>query len=421
MARIKVKCFKCKEIHDVHNTKPNRDYSNWYLCQTCRKKYPEIGIPYLEWKNLIRKGVSLCKEWKDPVNGFRNFFVWYRQQPQDQRVFLCRHTTIFPYSPKNCYYSKMPNDEIIQTLKKTLSSIIHRCYYGNDRHAQYYKDKGITVCDEWKDPINGFKNFLEWSLKNGYRPYLTIDRIDPNKGYSPDNCRWIDYYDQNKNRTQHKENKTGYNGVRFYKQRNAYYAYVHYDYNVYPIGYFETPEDASIAYDMFIVKNNLDKPLNHKYKDREELEKKFQEVVYRTFMAQRKRRIEKLKKQKNFKLYKLYQGVIPATGKTLAYNISIGYNDISYTIFTKFSIPIRAAIVRDYIILKLGLPLKKLIHLDMDKSKKDTKGFLLNFPQVLFDENAKKQLFRIAEKFIEKGYISKDHIERIKNKIHENN
>ena len=112
---------------------------------------------------------------------------------------------------------------------------------------------------------------------------------------------------------------------------------------------------------------------------------------------------------------------ILAPRQTSIYNILIKYNDINYTIPTKFSIPIRAAIVRDYVILKLGLPLKKLIHLDMDKSKKDTKGFLLNFPQVLFDKNAKKQLFRIAEKFIEKGYISKDHIERIKNKIHENN
>ena len=53
-----------------------------------------------------------------------------------------------------------------------------------------------TVCDEWLD----FSNFARWALANGYRRELQIDRIDNERGYSPDNCRWVTRSEQSKNR-----------------------------------------------------------------------------------------------------------------------------------------------------------------------------------------------------------------------------
>lgn len=63
---------------------------------------------------------------------------------------------------------------------------------------EYYGGKGITVCDEWS---NSYEVFRDWSLNNGYGEHLTIDRKDNDLGYMPVNCRWATYQQQAKNRT----------------------------------------------------------------------------------------------------------------------------------------------------------------------------------------------------------------------------
>lgn len=63
--------------------------------------------------------------------------------------------------------------------------------------AKNYFDRQITVCDDWND---NFLNFYEWSIRNKYTDDLTLDRIDNNKGYSPDNCRWISISEQQSNK-----------------------------------------------------------------------------------------------------------------------------------------------------------------------------------------------------------------------------
>jgi len=89
-----------------------------------------------------------------------------------------------------------------------------RCTNPKADNYERYGGKGVYVVGEWKD---NFESFLEWSLNNGYAEKLTIDRIDSKKPYSPDNCRWVDYYIQNQNKGIMKNNKTGVTGVSKYK------------------------------------------------------------------------------------------------------------------------------------------------------------------------------------------------------------
>lgn len=80
-------------------------------------------------------------------------------------------------------------------LNKIWNGMIRRCEKGDDFHAKYYKDREIIVCKEWHDP----KVFEDWALKNGYADNLTIDRIDSNGNYEPNNCRWVTQAEQCRN------------------------------------------------------------------------------------------------------------------------------------------------------------------------------------------------------------------------------
>lgn len=72
-----------------------------------------------------------------------------------------------------------------------------RCLNKNSHDYSNYGGRGISVCEEWK---NSFESFKDWAMANGYTKDLSIDRINVNDGYCPDNCRWATMQEQQRNR-----------------------------------------------------------------------------------------------------------------------------------------------------------------------------------------------------------------------------
>lgn len=91
-------------------------------------------------------------------------------------------------------------------LYKVWAGIKSRCYNPNNDNYKYYGALGITMCDEWRD---SFEAFRDWSVANGYdecagAQACTIDRIDNLLPYSPNNCRWADHMTQCNNQSKNK-------------------------------------------------------------------------------------------------------------------------------------------------------------------------------------------------------------------------
>lgn len=75
--------------------------------------------------------------------------------------------------------------------------VIQRCCNNNYTYYKNYGGRGIAVCSEWR---NDFMSFYNWAVANGYKEFLTLDRIDNDSNYEPSNCRWITMKQQARNR-----------------------------------------------------------------------------------------------------------------------------------------------------------------------------------------------------------------------------
>ena len=138
-------------------------------------------------------------------------------------------------------------------LYGTWRQMVQRCT--NPKHKNYgdYAERGITVCEEWLD----IKNFIAWAESThpnieGY----TLDRIDNDNGYYPENCTWSDKTTQAINQRIQKNNTSGFVGINWHKGNNKWVAKIKVNINKH-IGSFLTIEEAVQARDNYIIENKL--------------------------------------------------------------------------------------------------------------------------------------------------------------------
>lgn len=145
----------------------------------------------------------------------------------------------------------------------TWRQMLQRC--NNPKHKDYkdYGARGITVCEEWLDVAN----FVAWAESTHPNiEGMSLDRIDNDKGYSPENCRWTDALTQAHNKRMRSNNTSGFVGVYLGAVKNKWYAKVGSDNKLINIGSFHTKEEAVQARDKYIVEHNLPHKLSVDYK-----------------------------------------------------------------------------------------------------------------------------------------------------------
>ena len=156
-----------------------------------------------------------------------------------------------------CQSCKLPKHNLSRDrLYKIYQAMLQRCY--NVKHPRYndWGGRGIRVCEEWRTE---FSTFVYWATANGYSQELTIDRIDVNKNYEPDNCRWTTRAIQSQNtRELTSRNKSGYRGVFHDINKGVYKVSISVSRKSIYLGSFKTALEAAKAYERYVRLNNLE-------------------------------------------------------------------------------------------------------------------------------------------------------------------
>ncbi len=151
-------------------------------------------------------------------------------------------------------------------LYKTWQNLIQRCNNPKRKDYKDYGGRGIIVCEEWLD-VTIFIAWCESTHPNtkGY----TLDRINNELGYFPENCRWADSTTQALNQRKYKNNTSGFTGITKKKHGKSWLAQIRILNTNKHIGSFPTIEEAVQARDNYIIENNLPHKLSTDYKKEE--------------------------------------------------------------------------------------------------------------------------------------------------------
>lgn len=130
-------------------------------------------------------------------------------------------------------------DGEIPTEYSTWKSMIERCENPKRKEYKYYGGRGIKVCNRWKD-------YLNFIVDMGEKPHpeYTLERVDNNGDYSPKNCIWTDWATQSINKRKRSDNKSGFTGVNWNKEKSKWEVRIGYEGKTFRLGYYSELSQA---------------------------------------------------------------------------------------------------------------------------------------------------------------------------------
>ena len=168
---------------------------------------------------------------------------------------------------KSCGCLKRGNSNSIKhglrnhRMYSTWNGMMARCYNINTNNYINYGGRGIIVCERW----HNIENFIE-DMYPSFIEGLTLDRVNVDGNYEPENCRWIDRGTQAQNTRKIKStNTSGYRGVSWHKGVGKWRVQIFINYKSKHLGHFTNPAEGARAYDQYIIDNNLEHTKNFDY------------------------------------------------------------------------------------------------------------------------------------------------------------
>lgn len=142
--------------------------------------------------------LECLKEYVNPTNKKKYFKKYYTCKCDCGNLTTVYQGQLISGHTTSCGCKTLKHGQWKSRLYNIWRGIKKRCYDKKNKSYKYYGAKNITMHYEW---INDFKAFFDWSISNGYKDNLSIERIDVNGNYEPSNCKWIPIGEQANNKT----------------------------------------------------------------------------------------------------------------------------------------------------------------------------------------------------------------------------